>query len=59
MLFEDIDTLNEMIDLIRGGAVQYQQHHHQGGNRDTGASQRTGGTRRFRELNVSIICGRR
>ena len=43
MLFEDLDTLNEMIDLIRSGA----DNRHQ--NKDNKAKT----SRRFRDVNVS------
>ena len=46
MLFEDLDTLNEVIDLIRAG----------GDNRSvsSGAKDHTKVTRRYRDLNVSM-----
>jgi hypothetical protein len=47
MLFEDLDTLDEMIDLIRSGADNRHMNH----PRDNKAAKTS---RRFRDLNVSI-----
>lgn len=48
MLFEDLDTLNEMIDLVRSGADN-RQHINMSHVKDIN---KTKSARRFRDLNV-------